>query len=292
MTDNNVSIVKEYLNESSKLRDSVHNLDKIQELHGRALYILHSDLSLLKSKNSITDAEAKNLSTLECMKNLIEADVKKLYKMKSSTFSDQKNITSARQMNVPSYSALPVQQKYEPTNTDANYTEISIQFETSANDQAMSDLNTLSAKNHGLTSIADNTSLAEKYKKIADNQTPMNQTGGDNIIISIKDKNFDAFQNGLDVNKPTIVNFWAKWCPHSTNFKPQWDKFASNSKIQAVDVEVSADHPNKEKLNESMKRINVTGYPSVILFYNGRKINYSGDRTEQSLKSFVQSNVG
>ncbi len=35
---------------------------------------------------------------------------------------------------------------------------------------------------------------------------------------------------GPDIDNPTIINYWASWCPASNNFKPEWDKFKERAK--------------------------------------------------------------
>ena len=84
----------------------------------------------------------------------------------------------------------------------------------------------------------------------------------------------------LDVDKPTLVYYWADWCGYSTKFNPTWKEFELNSKnkfpnLQVIELNVNDDAQilngkklSKQELNKLASDVGVQGYPSVVLFYN------------------------
>lgn len=93
----------------------------------------------------------------------------------------------------------------------------------------------------------------------------------------------------LDVDKPTLVLYWADWCPASKRFKPIWDNFVKNSansfhNLQVIDVNTGK---NKE-LFELAKKIGIEGYPSMAMFCNGSINIATGGRQENEIIQFVK----
>lgn len=95
-----------------------------------------------------------------------------------------------------------------------------------------------------------------------------------------------------------IVLLHATWCHWCKQFKPEWNKFAqeykATSKIAVVEVEHSALELLKDKHTGVYQKLvgnDNIGFPTVLLFKNGQKFTYKGDRTSQSLKEHLTSFV-
>lgn len=104
-----------------------------------------------------------------------------------------------------------------------------------------------------------------------------NQTGGN---------------TNLDVNKPTLVNYWADWCGYSKKFLPTWNEFKSSAatkypNLQITELNVS----NDPKLREIASKADVKGYPTLVLFNNGKKYNKAGAISIEEVNKFVQENL-
>jgi len=82
-----------------------------------------------------------------------------------------------------------------------------------------------------------------------------------------------------------LVNYYAPWCGYSKSLLPVWAKLEKqyennpNVMIKKVDCDKHSD--------EALKN-NVTGYPTIILFKNNKKVKYQGDRSLYDLSSFVK----
>lgn len=91
--------------------------------------------------------------------------------------------------------------------------------------------------------------------------------------------------------KPKLVLFYAPWCGHCKNFMNNgWKEFIDFYKknlTPVLDVVTLSCDDNKQLCQE----IGVRGYPTVILFVNGKRIIYSGDRTKEDLLYFISGNI-
>ena len=94
-------------------------------------------------------------------------------------------------------------------------------------------------------------------------------------------------------SKQTLLFFYADWCPHCTNFKPEVMKLKkqneSNKQLEVKILEESVCPP------DLMKKHNIRGFPTVILVNsdsNGVETHanpYQGERTMDGLQHFLNS---
>ena len=77
-----------------------------------------------------------------------------------------------------------------------------------------------------------------------------------------------------------LVLFYADWCGHCKKIKPVWDETAEEiNKDDKKMIKVNCgEGTNEEK--KIMKEYNIDGYPTIILFNNGKPEPYSGERTK------------
>lgn len=97
--------------------------------------------------------------------------------------------------------------------------------------------------------------------------------------------------NGLDIRKPTVVNFWASWCSYSNKFLPEWEKLKQcvlkeYPEVQITDLDVG----NDRKLNEYAQEAGVNGYPTIVFFINKRKYSLvAGNKTKLDVEKFISN---
>jgi protein disulfide-isomerase-like protein len=90
--------------------------------------------------------------------------------------------------------------------------------------------------------------------------------------------------------KKTAVLFYADWCGHCKKFMPIWDKVgdeldeSSPVVLAKFDCSKSSEDANVQAV---MKKYNVQGFPSVLLFENGEVKEFEQERNESNLKSFL-----
>jgi thiol-disulfide isomerase/thioredoxin len=89
-----------------------------------------------------------------------------------------------------------------------------------------------------------------------------------------------------------VLFFYATWCPHCTNFKPEVVKFKQqnqhNKNLQVKLLEESVCPP------EMMKKYDIKGFPTVLLVFKDNAgaetvEQYNGERTSAGLQHFVDS---
>ena len=129
------------------------------------------------------------------------------------------------------------------------------------------------------TDIINNMETSD-IKKWLKTEAPSKQKGG-----------ADSLVEQFLVDKPTLINYWADWCPYSVSFKPAWEKFVSEEArtkfphIQVLDFNVGAD----PKLDALAKRVGVRGYPTVAFFNNGKiTLMVCGNKNANDICKFVE----
>jgi len=109
------------------------------------------------------------------------------------------------------------------------------------------------------------------------------------VIYFYRNHQLELFESEMKEGAPkrTLVLFYAPWCPHCKDIMPNWDalskKHANDPSLKVQKVDCDA-HPEQAKKNK------VEGYPTIILFKDGKKIVYeSGARDVKSLEHFAMS---
>jgi thiol-disulfide isomerase/thioredoxin len=80
--------------------------------------------------------------------------------------------------------------------------------------------------------------------------------------------------------------FGVDWCPHCVSAKPIVEKLKASMTNADVDVRVV----NPEKEPQAAEGFQIDGYPTFYLEKAGQKTKYSGPRTVEGMKAFLQQN--
>ena len=92
---------------------------------------------------------------------------------------------------------------------------------------------------------------------------------------------------------PSLVMFYADWCPHCQDVKPDMEKLINEFNTQGSKVNVAM--IDADKFKNKVGNYNVAGYPTIKFFPNGPKnyskfVDYSGNREYSKLKDFIMKN--
>lgn len=90
-----------------------------------------------------------------------------------------------------------------------------------------------------------------------------------------------------------ILFFYADWCPHCKQAKPEWSKFkeeysekvVNGYKLNLVDVNCTSELGEPGEL---IKTYNVEGFPSVKMKANGKIIDFDAKVTKDNLTLFTK----
>ena len=88
-----------------------------------------------------------------------------------------------------------------------------------------------------------------------------------------------------NLNKPSLILFYANWCGYCKEFMPIWDKFKNkiNTKEYNI-VEIESANSFTQKINK------LNGYPTLFYIYGDNIIEYKDDRNVKSLVKFLKEN--
>mmetsp|Transcript_22262 Transcript_22262/g.41742 ORF Transcript_22262/g.41742 Transcript_22262/m.41742 type:complete len:242 (-) Transcript_22262:126-851(-) len=84
-----------------------------------------------------------------------------------------------------------------------------------------------------------------------------------------------------------FVDFYAPWCGHCEALEPKWAQAAEENdepKLVLASVDATVE-------SELAVRFNITGLPTIILFYNGEAIQYKGAREAVNILKFGKNAV-
>ena len=92
-------------------------------------------------------------------------------------------------------------------------------------------------------------------------------------------------ENFENSDKPNMVLFYAPWCPHCKSMMGDWEKLRNRvgNKVEVVKV-------NCDEQPEMAEKHDVKGFPTIILFKDGRKIHFEGSRNLENFTKFVKEN--
>lgn len=100
-----------------------------------------------------------------------------------------------------------------------------------------------------------------------------------------------------EINKEgkTFTLFYADWCGHCKNVKPQWEEAAKevNSGGDKKMVMVNLGDKNDLAQEQLRKEYNIRGYPTIVDIEGGKQVGeYSGERSKSAFVEHVSSLSG
>ena len=97
-----------------------------------------------------------------------------------------------------------------------------------------------------------------------------------------EDMNYEMFENS---SKPNMVLFYAPWCPHCKSMMGDWEQLSKHVKGKMEVVKIDCDENPK-----MAEKYNINGFPTIILFKDGKKIHFEGSRNLENFMKFVEDN--
>jgi protein disulfide-isomerase A1 len=127
---------------------------------------------------------------------------------------------------------------------------------------------------------------AGKLEKAVKSEEPPADNDGPVTILTAKTFNDIVFGKPRNV----LIEFYAPWCGHCKKLTPVYEKvgkaFADNDSVVIAKMDATAnDIPDTTKFK-------VSGFPTLkFVTADGEIVDYSGDRSEEDLISFVSSHA-
>merc|ERR1719189_346694 len=107
------------------------------------------------------------------------------------------------------------------------------------------------------------------------------------LIVSGQDElTPETFDSVVDGSKSVFAMFYAPWCGHCKNFKPEYRKVAAA--YSAVD-EVAIVAVDADKYKDLAQKYGVSGYPTLKFFPKGSSEpeDYTSGRTADDVVQFI-----
>lgn len=97
----------------------------------------------------------------------------------------------------------------------------------------------------------------------------------------------ESFENTVIKTKdPWFIKFYAPWCHHCQKMAPNWEQLAKEMKGQLNMGEVNCDAEPK-----LCKDVNLRGYPTILFFKGGERVEYEGLRGFGDFKQYAEKAV-
>lgn len=117
------------------------------------------------------------------------------------------------------------------------------------------------------TTETDKADIAEKIKPAKPSVTP-NQEGKSVPLTA------ESFQNLVTMTQePWFIKFYAPWCHHCQAMAPNWQQMAKEMKGRLNVGEVNCDAESR-----LCKDVRLKGYPTILFFKGGERVEYDGLR--------------
>ena len=101
------------------------------------------------------------------------------------------------------------------------------------------------------------------------------------VVYYVYQNNREGFNN----EKPTLMLFYADWCPHCTKAKPLFEE------LQQTNNDVNVKLVNCEEEKELAKQFNVRAYPTVYIVNGENKVELQSAVTPSNINEFIANNL-
>jgi protein disulfide isomerase len=112
----------------------------------------------------------------------------------------------------------------------------------------------------------------------------------DGPVAVLTDSTFEAY---IKNNKYVLAKFYAPWCGHCKKIAPEWEKAAAELKAKPLpgDISVTLAKVDATKEEAISKKYGVSGYPTLLWFVDGKKTEYDGGRTADTIIEWITDAV-
>lgn len=136
----------------------------------------------------------------------------------------------------------------------------------------------------------NSTNKRKVYPSIISKSEKSNSGG---CLIHLNSSHFDSGGNlkGELSNCVVVVMVYADWCGHCQNTKPIYINAAKEADKITKGIQYKMGLLNNEGNEEIVKKLQVTGFPTILRFVNGikEKKQYDGNRDVESFQTYLLS---
>uniref|UniRef100_A0A8L8K7U4 Thioredoxin domain-containing protein n=1 Tax=Heligmosomoides polygyrus TaxID=6339 RepID=A0A8L8K7U4_HELPZ len=82
-----------------------------------------------------------------------------------------------------------------------------------------------------------------------------------------------------------LFQFYAPWCAHCKRLLPIWEHLGHAVSDKNLPVRVAK--MDCTRFTGACNKLSISGYPTILFFRQGRRIEYNGERTKEALFNFI-----
>jgi thiol-disulfide isomerase/thioredoxin len=98
-------------------------------------------------------------------------------------------------------------------------------------------------------------------------------------VVELTPENFAAEVEGAGAGR-VFVEFYAPWCPFCQRLEPTWNELPNRLKEKGVDTKIA--RMNVDTYTDYGERFGVTGFPTLMLFRDGRPVGQKTGLTDMA----------
>lgn len=87
----------------------------------------------------------------------------------------------------------------------------------------------------------------------------------------------------------TIYFFFTNWCPHCKTARPHWEQLKEKTGEVVNKVKITFKEIDCDIDPDTADKFNITGYPTIKLFYNNKIYDYDAKPHVETLELFLNS---
>jgi len=112
------------------------------------------------------------------------------------------------------------------------------------------------------------------------------QAGAQPYVSEVLELYPETWDKNIGQTRPIFVEFYAPWCPYCKRLEPIWKELSEDPVAKENNVQIA--RLNADTYTDFMARYDVSGYPTLILFQDGKPSKlYKGRVDFDSLKAFI-----
>jgi len=108
----------------------------------------------------------------------------------------------------------------------------------------------------------------------------------ENNVLILTQENF---KSALSTYENVLVEFYAPWCGHCKKLEPEYAKAAGYFKDEGNKIRLAKVDATVE--TELAKEYEIDGFPTLLMFIEGRESEYTGGRTSNNIIGWIKKKV-
>lgn len=117
------------------------------------------------------------------------------------------------------------------------------------------------------------------------------------LQITDFDANGNLINPKIPKNVPVFILIQSSNCGWCVKTKPIYQMFANNDPTSqnyfATTIQIDSSKPKETEFRNFVNKIDesIQGWPHIVVYYNGKRMTYDGNRTAEDFKKFADAMI-